>query len=88
MSSAGESLSEQEKQVLDFEGAWWFYPQPKDRAIKEYLGMSAARYYRILRRLVEDLTALEYAPLTVRRMRRVRRSRCESIMSRAGDADR
>jgi hypothetical protein len=88
MHSADGGLSERDVRVLDFEESWWLYPQPKDRAIKEYLGMSAARYYQILRRVVEDGAALQYAPMTVRRLRRVQRTQREAFASRAGDADR
>ncbi len=88
MLSADGGLSERDVRVLDFEGSWWLYPQPKDRAIKEYLGMSAARYYQILRRVVEDGAALQYAPMTVRRLRRIQRTRREAFASQAGDADR
>lgn len=65
-------LSERDRKVLEFEGRWWTYPGPKDRAIKEYVGISATRYYQILRRVLDHPEALAYAPLTVRRLRRVR----------------
>jgi len=65
-------LGEREKAVLEFEGSWWLYPGPKDRAIRELLGMSATRYYQVLRRLLDDPDAVGYAPLVVRRLRRVR----------------
>ena len=87
MLSVDGGLSGRDMRVLDFEGSWWLYPQPKDRAIKEYLGMSAARYYQVLRRLVEDASARDYAPLTVRRLRSIRRTRREALPPRAGDAD-
>jgi hypothetical protein len=65
-------LGERDLAVLDFESSWWLYPGPKDRAIREYLGMSATRYYQVLRRLLDDPDAAAHAPLTVRRLRRVR----------------
>jgi len=65
-------LSERDRRILDFESSWWLYPGPKDRDIHDYLGMSAHRYYGELRRLLDDEEALRYAPLTVRRLRRVR----------------
>jgi hypothetical protein len=65
-------LGERETSVLDFESSWWLYPGPKDRAIREYLGISATRYYQVLRRLIDDPEAQQHAPLTVRRLRRVR----------------
>jgi hypothetical protein len=61
-----------ERAVLDFERCWWLYPGPKDRAVREYLGMSATRYYQVLRRLLDDAEAERYDPLTIHRLRRVR----------------
>ena len=84
---AADRLSERDRRVLDFEGSWWLYPQPKDRAIPEYLGMSATRYYQALRRLMDDDTALAYAPMTVRRLQRMRRDRTAQIAARVRGRD-
>jgi hypothetical protein len=65
-------LGEREIAVLEFEGSWWLYPGPKDRAIREHLGMSSTRYYQVLRRLLDDEEAARHAPLVMRRLRRVR----------------
>jgi hypothetical protein len=65
-------LSERDRAVLEFEASWWKYPEPKDRAIHEYLGITATRYYQVLRRLLDDPVAADTDPLTVRRLRRVR----------------
>ena len=75
-------LSQRDVKVLEFESAWWDYPEPKDRAIREYLGMSATRYYQALRRLVDDSTAAEEYPLVVRRLRKMRRERQEALARR------
>jgi hypothetical protein len=77
-------VSERDRSILDFEGSWWLYPSPKDRAVREYLGMSATRYYQALRRMMDDADALAYAPLTVRRMRRIRQRRLEGVSARIG----
>ncbi len=68
-------LTKREKAVLDFERSWWLVPGPKDRAIQEHLGMSATRYYQILRGMVDSFEAEAYDPMTVRRLRRVRARR-------------
>jgi hypothetical protein len=65
-------LGERDIAVLEFESSWWLYPGPKDRAIREYLGMSATRYYQVLRRLLDNPDAEQHDPLTVKRLRRVR----------------
>jgi hypothetical protein len=80
-------LSDRDKKVLDFEGSWWLYPGPKDRAIRDYLDMSATRYYQVLRRLIKDEEALRYAPMTMRRLRKLRTSRRDSLVVRIEDTD-
>jgi hypothetical protein len=44
--------------------------------------MSATRYYQAIRRLMDDPAALEYAPLTVRRLQRMRQARLAQIADR------
>jgi hypothetical protein len=79
-------LTDADRAVLDFERSWWLYPGPKDRAVQEYLGISATRYYQALRRLLDDREAERYDPLTIRRLRRVReRARRSREQGRLGD---
>ena len=79
-------LSESDRTILDFEGSWWLYPGPKDRSIREYLDISATRYYQVLRRLVDDPDAERVAPMTIRRMRRMREeAKRRSVERRLGD---
>ncbi|CAN5820313.1 hypothetical protein BH24ACT3_BH24ACT3_12430 [soil metagenome] len=65
-------LSDQDRAILDFERTWWTGAGPKQRAIKERLGLSGTRYYQRLGTLVESPEALAYDPLVVRRVRRDR----------------
>ncbi len=80
-------LSERDRSILDFESSWWHYPAPKDQAIREYLGISATRYYQALRRLIDDDVALQHAPLTIRRLRKMRKQRLDQIAARVGGSD-
>jgi hypothetical protein len=75
-------LSQRDVKVLEFESAWWHYPEPKDRAIREYVGMSATRYYQALRRLIDDDEAAKQFPLVIRRLRKMRRERREALARR------
>ncbi len=75
-------LSQRDVKVLEFESAWWHYPEPKDRAIREYVGMSATRYYQALRRLVDNDEAAEEYPLVILRLRKMRRERREALARR------
>ena len=75
-------LSKKDIRVLEFENSWWHYPEPKDRAIREYVGMSSTRYYQALRRLVDDDTAADSYPLVVKRLRRMKKERQEALARR------
>ena len=75
MSMAGEGHDGAEgrwRDVLDFERAWWQAGASKDAAIRERLGMSPTRYYQVLNRAIDLQASLEYDPMLVRRLRRLR----------------
>lgn len=76
-------LSERERAVLDFERSWWLLPGPKDRAIQEHLGMSAARFYQVLRALMDHPEAMKYDPLTIRRLHKIRSATRRQVSPRA-----
>jgi hypothetical protein len=61
--------------ILDFERRWWQSPVSKDAAIRQRFGISGARYHQLLNRLIERPEALEYDPMLVRRLRRLREVR-------------
>ncbi len=68
-------LADRERLVLDFERGSWKLTVPKERAIRERFGFSAARYHQLLNRVIERPEALSYDPMLVRRLRRVRETR-------------
>lgn len=70
-----EPSVEQDRAVLDFEEAWFTSAVPKDQAIMERFGWSSAKYYQRLNVLLDDPAALEYKPLLVKRLRRMRAQR-------------
>ncbi|MET7797078.1 DUF3263 domain-containing protein [Streptomyces decoyicus] len=75
---AGESsagLSARDEAVLAVERRSWPGPGPKERAIREQLGISPTRYYQLLNALLDDPRALAHDPVTVNRLRRVRDAR-------------
>jgi hypothetical protein len=65
-------LSERDQAILDFERSWWAEPGPKELAIRQRFDLSATRYYQVLGALLESPDAVEYDPLVVRRLRRMR----------------
>ena len=85
-------LSTRDRAILDFERGWWSRPGPKEAAIRTELGVSATRYYEILRHLVDVPEAYDYDPLTVKRVRRERdrrrRERLEGRQADPGSGDR
>lgn len=70
-----DELTDLERQVLDFERAWWKYPGAKEAAILERFGWSAVRHYQVLNALLDRPAALQHDPMTVRRLVRVREAR-------------
>jgi hypothetical protein len=68
-------LDERFKRILDFERNWWMQVGPKERAIRDRFGWSAARYYQLLNRLIDSPEAMGYDPMLVKRLRRLRAAR-------------
>ncbi|MFJ8752330.1 DUF3263 domain-containing protein [Streptomyces sp. NPDC102441] len=69
----GQSLTRQERQILDHHACLAGLPAgPRERLIREQLGMSPTRYFQTLNALLDSVQALEYAPVTINRLRRVR----------------
>lgn len=68
-------LDERSREVIDFERDWWKTPGPKERRIREQLGLSPARYHQLLNRAIDLPEALAYDPMLVRRLRRLREER-------------
>ena len=72
---ASEELDERSKAILEFEREWWRHPGRKERAIRERFGLSAARYYQLLNRLIEAPEAARHDPMLIKRLRRMRAER-------------
>jgi hypothetical protein len=71
----GSSLSERDREILEFERQWWKYAGAKETAVREQFDMSATRYYQVLNALIDRPEALAVDPLLVRRLRRLRAAR-------------
>ncbi len=68
-------LTDRDRAILDFERTWWSEPGPKAAAIQARIGLSPARYYRLLAALIGSADAEAYDPLVVRRLRKLRSTR-------------
>ena len=67
-----DQLSQRDTDMLDFERSWWKHAGVKEQAIKERFEMSATRYYQLLNDLLENPAAMEYDPILVKRLKRLR----------------
>ena len=68
-------LTERARAILARAASWPRHGGAKEEVIRAQLGMSSARYYQLLGRLIESDVALEYDPMLVRRLRRIRDTR-------------
>jgi hypothetical protein len=75
-------LDDRSRELLDFERTWWKLDGPKERAVRERFGLSAARYYQMLNKLIDEPQALAYDPMLVRRLRRLRAARRRARFAR------
>jgi hypothetical protein len=68
-------MSDSDRQMLDLEGAWFRYPGAKERVVRDRFAMSMVAYWQRVNALIDTREALEYAPVTVRRLQRIRQER-------------
>jgi hypothetical protein len=61
--------------ILEFERNWWKASGRKEPAVRARFGISPARYYQLLNRLIDQPEALEHDPMLVQRLRRLRETR-------------
>lgn len=76
-------LSDRDRAILDFENEWRRHAGAKEEAIRSELGVSPARYYQLLGRVIDTAPALEYDPMLVKRLRRMREARQQARLERA-----
>jgi hypothetical protein len=77
-----DHLTERDRAILALEAAWPRHGGMKEEAIRARLGMSAARYYQLLARLIDSEAALAFDPILVGRLRRLRDARSARRSSR------
>lgn len=79
-------LSDRDRAILDFEANWRRHAGAKEEAIRADLGLSPARYYQLLGRLIDTTEAQEHDPLLAGRLRRLRDSRTQMRVARGAGA--
>ncbi len=70
-----QPLSQRDQAILGFERQWWKYSGAKEAAIRELFDMSSTRYYQLINTLIDTPEAMEFDPMLVKRLRRMRSSR-------------
>jgi len=80
--TAGSTLTDLERRILEFERNWWRFAGAKESAIKELFALTAPRYYQLLNDLIDRADALEAAPMLVKRLRRLREARMSARTAR------
>jgi hypothetical protein len=75
MRNPAAPLTAREHAFIDFERDWAVQEGRKDAEIRRRFGITPARYYQILGRLLDRPEAAGYDPLTVKRLRRRRDAR-------------
>lgn len=68
-------MTERDQAILDIESRPWVFAGEKEAAVHAELGLTPGRYYQRVNALLDDPAALEYAPVTVHRLRRIRGAR-------------
>ena len=81
-STAVETLTDRDREILALERLWWQYAGAKEQAIRDKFDMSATRYYQVLNALIDREDALAFDPLLVKRLRRLRAGRQRSRSAR------
>lgn len=68
-------LDERSRAILDFERDSYTLSGSKEDAIRHTFSLSPARYYQLLNQLLSSQAAIEYDPLLIGRLVRVRDER-------------
>jgi hypothetical protein len=89
MIMAMSEFTDEHRQILDFERTLWKYAGAKESAIRQTFGYGSVRYYQLLAWAINQPEALAHAPMTVRRLQRLRdrrmaERRTSRIYGRAG----
>ncbi|MGH2733878.1 MAG: DUF3263 domain-containing protein [Actinomycetota bacterium] len=76
------AFGERERRILALEHSWWKHAGTKEQIIRGNLGLSAARYYQLLDRIIDMPEALSHDPILVKRLQRIRSFRRRQRVAR------
>jgi hypothetical protein len=76
------ALTEQDRQILDFERQWWKYSGAKEQAIRDLFDISATAYYQRLAAILDKPEALTFDAQLVNRLKRISGRRQQARQAR------
>ena len=76
------ALTEREMAILAFERQWWRFSGAKEQSIRAEFDITPAVYHQTLSALLDDPRALEFDPILVRRLLRLRQARHQARTAR------
>lgn len=68
-------MTDQDRAILDHEGAFYRHRGAKEAAVRERFGLSSTEYHQRLNAMLDQPEAVAYAPATVHRLLRLREQR-------------
>lgn len=71
----GLPLDARAREIIVFERDWYEHAGVKESRVRELFGVSMTKYYMELNAILDDSRALEFDPVNVGRLRRIRESR-------------
>lgn len=77
-------LTTHQREILEFEREWWRYAGAKEQAIRAQFDCDTAAYYAELDQIIDTPAALEFDPMLVKRLRRLRAQRQRQRAQRRG----
>ncbi len=87
MTDGSPTLSERDKAIISFESSWFTLDEPRYAAIRARFACSVEEYNLEVNRVIDHPSALEFDPLTVRRLRRHRERRRREMIEGAASGD-
>ncbi|UYL87793.1 helix-turn-helix DNA binding domain protein [Gordonia phage OneDirection] len=68
-------MTDDDRRMLDLAGQRWNYAGSLEQRVRDEFGISLTRFWQRVNQMCDTREALEYAPATVNRLRRLRTAR-------------
>ncbi len=87
MTDGSAPLNDREQAIIQFESSWFTLDEHRYDAIRARFACSVEEYNLEVNRVIDHPAALEFHPLTVRRLRRHRERRRREMIEGAASGD-